>query len=333
MSATKSPLPGRERGATLLVLLAIIAVAVLALLLRVAGKLNQRTAHVAKSDRALAQARMGLLAWAATHPSLPGHLPCPENTALIGSASEGTALASCTRPALGRLPWRSLGLPRLVDGTGEPLWYAVSDGFGSVRINSATPAQLTVDGIAGSAVAIILAPGARVPGQVRPRASITAARDPIQYLEGSNSAAGNSYVSELATGNFNDKLLVLTQPELLRSVETRVEAEVALRLRAYYAVNHFFPYASVNGEGACLAGLLLSFVSQLPGNCSHPVFPGSLGGTLGTMPAWFSANEWGQHVEYRLASGCVELTPGTGSCVRRKQIQCRVLPWSRWRWS
>lgn len=302
-----TPLPGRARGATLLVLLAIVAVVVLSMLLGVVGKLDRRTANLSRTDRSLAEGRSALLAWAATHPGLPGKLPCPENTALIGSASEGTALATCTLPAKGRLPWRTLGVPRLLDANGEPLWYALSAGFGEAKINSATPAQLTVDGIGASAVAIVIAPGVRLPGQVRPALNSTSPRDPADYLEGGNQVAGNSFVSSTSGGNFNDRLLLLTRGDLMYEVETRVLAEMAQRLRAYYAANRYFPYASATGAGACAAGLLLNFLPQGAGTCSHPVFPAT------AMPAWYVANDWALHVNYEVAPGCVALTPGSGA--------------------
>lgn len=84
------------------------------------------------SDHALAQARDALIAYAADRPIDaavgPGYLPCPD---LDG---DGWAETTCGSLAgdigqerrLGRLPWKTLGMPDLRDGHGERLWYAVS---------------------------------------------------------------------------------------------------------------------------------------------------------------------------------------------------------------
>jgi hypothetical protein len=75
---------------------------------------------------------------------------------------------------VGRLPWKTLGLPDLRDAAGERLWYAISDSLrdqGVVNSNSA--GQLAVyDGVSGAAlassvVAVIIAPGTELAGQNR----------------------------------------------------------------------------------------------------------------------------------------------------------------------
>jgi hypothetical protein len=60
----------------------------------------------------------------------PGDLPCPDRYQ-PGSPNEGQATTPCPNPAdrLGRLPWKTLGLPDLRDSSGERLWYAVSANF------------------------------------------------------------------------------------------------------------------------------------------------------------------------------------------------------------
>ena len=84
------------------------------------------------TERALAQAREALIAYAAERPIDaavgPGYLPCPD------ADDDGWAEATCCSRSghlgqaerLGRLPWKTLGLPDLRDGSGERLWYAVS---------------------------------------------------------------------------------------------------------------------------------------------------------------------------------------------------------------
>jgi type II secretory pathway pseudopilin PulG len=121
----------RQHGAGLLiamVAIALILVSVGTLALSSSGAAGRERA----SDRALAQAREALIAYAADRPIDvhvgPGYLPCPDLD------DDGWAEATCgsltghlgQAERLGRLPWKTLGLPDLRDGHGERLWYAVS---------------------------------------------------------------------------------------------------------------------------------------------------------------------------------------------------------------
>src|SRR6478609_4375024 len=97
--------------------------------------LTSQAARLARdrvSDRALAEAREALIAYATSRPIDaqvgPGYLPCPDTD------DDGWAETTCgslsghlgQADRLGRLPWKTLGLPDLRDGSGERLWYAVS---------------------------------------------------------------------------------------------------------------------------------------------------------------------------------------------------------------
>src|SRR5690606_22372944 len=119
-----------------------------------------------------------------------GELPCPDTD------DDGTGLVVATGlpencdaqdKRLGRLPWKSLGLPDLRDGDGERLWYAVSatfkrdllthcalptaadcinsDSRGTISVRDPNGA-LRYDGtnpdpwIPSGAIAVIIAPGA-----------------------------------------------------------------------------------------------------------------------------------------------------------------------------
>jgi hypothetical protein len=86
----------------------------------------------AVSDRALAQAREALVAYAADRPINPwvgpGYLPCPDldDDGWAESTCGSQSGESGQEERIGRLPWKTLGLPDLRDGYGERLWYAVS---------------------------------------------------------------------------------------------------------------------------------------------------------------------------------------------------------------
>jgi hypothetical protein len=193
-------LPARQRGIALLILLAIVGMAVIFAL--VAG-LNKSANDLArardlKTYAAMAQAKAALIAYAVTYKDthdnnpnyyVPGYLPCPDQ----GSGTEGVAAANCGASlvsAVGKLPWKTLGLDALRDGSGECLWYAVSGTYknspngvsGSTTtsnmMNWDTNGQFDVMDTNGTsfltgatadtnAVAVIFAPGAALSGQNR----------------------------------------------------------------------------------------------------------------------------------------------------------------------
>ncbi len=117
----------------------------------------------------------------------PGDLPCPDlNDSGASGATCGNAAGTNPASRIGRLPWRTLGLPDLRDGDGERLWYAVSNNFkfntrtactnpGAVGcLNSDTRGTITIRNSAGTiihdatntdptssgVIAVVLAPGA-----------------------------------------------------------------------------------------------------------------------------------------------------------------------------
>ncbi len=227
-----------QQGMTLIMLVFIVGLAATAFVLNALNTHTVKIERDKKTAAALAEAKAALIGWAATQTTLAklGQLPCPEDTALIGLPTEGTAKTSCTLPAIGRLPWRSLGLGDLSDGNGDKLWYVVSPGFRSNTINSDTPAQLTVDGVAGRAVAIVFSPGPMLAGQARPTPTIANPPDVAQYLDLSNNDGDNTFVTVGAVTSFNDRLLTISHDELFSVVEKRVATEVLNCMDAYAAM-------------------------------------------------------------------------------------------------
>jgi len=120
----------RPRGAALLIAMVALAAALAAVI--VASFLTPAAGRDAVSDRALAQAREALIAYAADRNITawvgPGYLPCPDldNDGWAESTCGSQNGDSGQEERLGRLPWKTLGLPDLRDGHGERLWYAVS---------------------------------------------------------------------------------------------------------------------------------------------------------------------------------------------------------------
>ena len=122
-----------QRGAAFLLLVVTLVLGAAAVFY---SRVRSSTAE-AEKDRAttsaLQQAKAALIGNAvavtltATPASTvrPGDFPCPDTN------DSGSAGASCNTQAtrVGRLPWKTLGLPDLRDGDGERLWYAVSTNF------------------------------------------------------------------------------------------------------------------------------------------------------------------------------------------------------------
>jgi type II secretory pathway pseudopilin PulG len=185
-----------QRGAALIIATLLLAGAIGVVLAmewaRAAGSAQRDRA----SDRALAAAREALLAYAADHAITtivgPGYLPCPDldNDGWAESTCGSMNGDSGQSERLGRLPWKTLGLPDLRDGHGERLWYAVSSKYkgllncgvsracldmspeaalGTITVRD--PAGTLIhDGtiaepyraVEGGAVAVVIAPGPRL---------------------------------------------------------------------------------------------------------------------------------------------------------------------------
>jgi len=283
-----------------------------------------------KTADALARARDGLIGYATGQQSAgsyrPGELPCPDLTDI------GTDPGTCNTPAsrIGRLPWKTLGLPDLRDGSGERLWYAVSDVFKNSTqtgiLNSSTPGDYAVGGTtpATNVIAIIFAPGGIVGSQDRSSATAACATTGTtlamnlcaeNYLEGGNQDGDATFTTALTTSTFNDKLLSLTRENFFPAVERRVAQEIGSVLRSYYLTNGYYPTAA-----------------QFPGNTSTvSVYRGYVPTTTcapvptPSFPAWFSANNWQQYVVYAVAPRC---TPKlfTNIAWLGSQSVCSVLP-------
>ena len=249
-----------QRGAALLALTAVLVVGVTWMLVSafsVAGTSAARTAHNA---RVLAEAKAALVAWVAANAlealeQNPGRLPCPQAWGDVGSTNEGRAAAVCSNP-IGWLPWRTLGLPAMLDASGRQLWYVVSPGWHlpnsstTLTINSNTPGALTLDG--RPAVALLIAPGAAL--SAAPNAAQLAAgciarvqsgavsvpANPRDYLECHGTHAFRSAVPDNgANPVFNDQVVAVSPADLLPALEAaiakRIERDIVPPLKNVYA--------------------------------------------------------------------------------------------------
>lgn len=202
-----------------------------------------------RSLQALQEAKAALIAYAASYAwgndganDQPGALPCP------AADDIGTAGGSCSATAstrVGRLPWKTIGAQELRDASGEILWYAVDakfhklNGVHSTVINSDTQATMSVTGSApaSNVVAVIIAPGVALNGQDRINSTIS------NYLESTNASGTDTFVTKAAPDTFNnltdrevvfnDKIVVITQADLMAVVEPAVAARIERDIKPY----------------------------------------------------------------------------------------------------
>lgn len=235
-----------QRGAALIVLLALVAIVGVALVLQVGYAAADRTDRDKKTALALGQARDALVARAAMDANRPGSLPCPD----INNDGIADGVAGNCTAYVGRLPWSTLKLPDLRDGSGERLWYALSTNFRDNPtggpINSDTSGTLTVTGSApaNGVIAIVFAPGDPVGTQVRDSAN---ENNIANYLEGENANGDTTYSNAPVSDTFNDRLLVITPNDLMPAVERRVAREAKVCLDAFSkqaGANNRYPWAA-----------------------------------------------------------------------------------------
>ncbi|OIR15792.1 hypothetical protein GALL_32930 [mine drainage metagenome] len=252
-SRTTSLYIQRQRGAAMMIMLVIMIIGVITFLV---GALSNSTLKSARDQQAadvLVQARDALIGRAVSDASHPGSLPCPDShppgnppgspAAALEGTSDPMSGNDCPN-YLGRLPWKTLGLPDLRDGNGERLWYALSrtlrDSISAQPINSDTQGWLSLTGTItlNNVAAIVFAPGAALCGQSR-----TTSATANQYLEtvSTISATAPTAITVRAASNdcsnqpYNDNLLAITTDQIFQPVEMRIAREVKVCLDEYAA--------------------------------------------------------------------------------------------------
>src|SRR4051812_21255790 len=202
---------GRQQGIVLIAMLAIISMSAAWFTVRSVAALpgEYTAASRGRNAEVLSRAKAALIGHVALQAAKagetdPGRFVCPEAAGNIGGSSEGAAASSCTFPAIGRFPWRTVATDKFLDAAGEPLWYVLAAGWaygasGTLVINpnctsdntlACNSGLLTVDGVKDT-VALIIAPGqamndlaatgctARNQTRVPPAPGI----DPLDYIE------------------------------------------------------------------------------------------------------------------------------------------------------
>ena len=346
-----------QRGAALLVLLAVLVLGASWFLV---SRLDAIAGAFTAIDRnrnaaVLSQAKQTLIGYVALQAvkageDSPGRLPCPEAPGNIGTANEGQAAAACTLPAVGRLPWRTLGLDKLVDAKSEPLWYVVSPGWaitaGNLVINSNTIGQLNVDGQANAAVALIIAPGAAMnvlasagcTARNQTRANPSPTIDARDYIECFNTGT-STFTTTGTTTSFNDQVVRLTVADVMPGIEaaiaSRVEREVVPLLRGVYATNSWganvsagnpvYPFAAPFADPSLTASYQGGSASCAGGVCKG-LLPVTFSNAPGTStPCTPSAGSPCDPAFVRWVSPPAPVFTRTGGATLRSPATCSVL--------
>ncbi len=277
-----------QRGGALLVMLVILVMGITTVFVTSLSGTAIQNHRNHSSAEALAKAKEALIGYAVTygdtHPGKShGYLPCPDPNGDAGSPTlkEGSSELCGTDAnshAIGRLPWRTLDLPALFDGSSECLWYAVSGNYKSTQtanptMNWDTAAQLHVygsDGIEiapGEIVALVISPGAPLSSN-NDRSGSAAPTcggnyDASAYLENDTLHSINN--TDVATGKFilphehrdangnvtlsvNDKFIYISRQDIWNGIQKRIARQAKKCLDDYAAdasnTNHKYPWAA-----------------------------------------------------------------------------------------
>lgn len=301
--------PHAQRGAAFLVLVLMIGIAGAALIVSAGATSNFKLAEAQRTAQSLATAREALMAYAASvsDSARLGDLPCPAT-----SYASGQTATSCDTAAsrMGYLPWKTLGLPELRDGTGAPLLYTVSNVFKySTRtgtLNSDTSGEFTVAG--ENAIAVVFAPGTPIGSQDRNAATFAVAN----FLETENADNDAQFDNSAESSTFNDRLIWITPRAFFPPLEMRALRVAQERLQHYFSVTGRYPLSNryVNDYSCWTYGGRLPYATS-----GNPCLPGGDGATASqwTMawPGWFFTNYWDYVIHYAVAPPCTSTSGGT----------------------
>lgn len=305
----------RQRGVAIIIVLAVLVAGVSFLLLRSFNAAAWPAHRHDVTKQALVMAKEALVARAVADDNRPGSLPCPDTD----DDGDAELFAGNECPSyIGRLPWRTLGLPDLRDGNSERLWYVLSRNFrdhpSAEPVNSNTLATLSVTGTepAGNVMAVLVAPGAPIRRAGAPalqdrsctvgvdcdanRVCTTAPAwntpkcNAVNYLDASG-ASPDEVVTAAIGDAFNDRVLAVLHDEVLPLVEKRATLELAQNLRSHFdawagapavaATKGFYPYAATfNDPQSASPGVIGTRDGLLPMDASSVVWT-SASATLG----------------------------------------------------
>ncbi|MDP2323728.1 MAG: hypothetical protein Q8N51_06830, partial [Gammaproteobacteria bacterium] len=283
----------KSGGVVLILMLLLIVLIASTIAVSLVGSEAPRLRIERSTEDALAAAKDALIAYAASDANRPGELPCPD-TNNNGRVDVGvdTSGANCAQ-LVGRLPWFTLGLPDLRDGSGERLWYALSDNFhagDTAKLNSETTGQLSVTGIvpAANVVAVVFAPGPVLPAGGQDRSTTANQAAVSNFLEGTNATSTTNFVAANASTTFNDRLLAVRPEEIFHPIEKRVARELRPHFTKYLSDWGRYPFSGTWSQPA-----------------TQNDFKGTAGSAEGLLPVTRDGNfvSWGPGTITSSASG------------------------------
>jgi hypothetical protein len=331
--------PSRQQGIAVLLLVGVLVMAGTLFTLSALNASTWRADRYRVTQEALVAAKEALVARAVADDDRPGSLPCPDTD------DDGNAelfVGNACPSYLGRLPWRTLHLSDLRDGSGERLWYALSathrDDNSAQPINSNTMGEITITGMqpAGNALAVVFAPGgalmrsgaAAVQSRGNPSLvctttphQLTPKCNPFNYLDvfgaednaDRDTANNTSFATAAETLQFNDRALAVLADDVMPLVERRVGRELAKNLREHYDLwqaatgTGFYPWPAPFDPTANPAGLSGNAEGSLPMSAAPAVWTtASLGcGGVGTNQLTCIGLVWPGLINFLNFSGTV----------------------------
>ncbi|MCB1928255.1 MAG: hypothetical protein KDH17_09495 [Rhodocyclaceae bacterium] len=240
----------RQRGFVLPLLMAVLFAGILLFGFDAASlRQNLDRVRVEQTRRSLAEVRQALIAYAmtydVTHAGNPrvSLMPCPD---LDNDGIADLACGTSTEFAIGRLPYHTIGVPRLLDGDGECLWYAVAantknaGGGSALPLNWDTAGEFKLTNHAGAsqtdptnphdiAIAVVIAPGRPLAGQQRTAGSgVCSGTDQAsvaitEFIEANNrpptAPPDVFHEGDPLDGSNNDALVLIRRDDVFRPLQ------------------------------------------------------------------------------------------------------------------
>lgn len=280
-----------QRGAALLVILAIILVAFTVTLTASLSINGIRQKSTQKNITVMAQAKTAIEGYALRQQPMGG-LPCPD----IDDDGFADVVGVNCSAYLGRLPYKTLSLPELRDGDGSVLWYAVERNLvasSSAAKNSSALHSLVLD--SQPMAALVIAANRVVDNQVR--------GTPINvnaYLEGENASANTEIFEQVVDEDHNDQLLGISYSAFWHLVQRSYVKQLGELLSRYQQACGELPWAASFG-GPPYNSVDLQQAGAVPFHSALPV-DWNTGCAAGIVPANWWYTHWGPEIYYAMCT-------------------------------
>lgn len=250
----------KQRGVILMVMLVLLVVGSSAFLVNAMSNSSAQMERKTLTNQTLAKAKNALISYAITYAdknsNVNGFLPCPD---IDGTPAEGSAKGTCggkNISAIGKFPWKTLGVEPPKDSSGECLWYAVSgtyknnpdtdfmnwDNNGLFQVMAANGTSfLTGATTDNQAVAVIIAPDASLNTQNRTSTPGTTCggnytsshyleTDTVHSINNATVSTTASVVSQFITGPVvdssnntivNDHIIYISKNDIFNAIKKR----------------------------------------------------------------------------------------------------------------